>query len=349
MKAVQITEKKKIEIIDVPEPGLKSNCALIEIKAMGIYGSDIHAFTGKSKNVVYPDRIGHEAAGIVLKIAEGAKNPNNIKVGDMVVINPYISCGNCYPCSTGKTNCCSKLKCIGVQSPGAMCEKFVHPLELLIKVPESIDLETCAIIEPAVIALHALNNLKMKPGEHVVITRGGCIGMLISILANAKGGIPILIDAHKDRLDLAKKFGVKHLINSKEVNPAEEIKKITNGRMAECVCEVAGKPEEVRNTLNYVATTGRIALTGWVFEDVPFPTGLLTYKELTVMGSRTGRHEEFIEVLNLITEGKVNIKQIISKRVTFEKIPEAIQDFEVHPGENLKVIALREGIKIHVI
>ena len=342
MKAVQITEKKKIEIVTVSEPKLLPNNAVIEIKAMGICGSDIHAFTGKSKNVVYPDRIGHEAAGVVLKIAEGSKNPYNIKVGDRVVINPYIFCGNCYPCSTGKTNCCCKLKCIGVQSPGAMTEKFVHPVDLLVKIPENVDWETAAIIEPAVIALHALNNLKMKEGEHVVITRGGCIGMLISIFANAKGGIPILIDTHNDRLELAKKFGVKHLINAKEQNAVEEIKKITNGRMAECVCEVAGRAEEVRNTINYVATTGRIELTGWVFEDVPFPTGMLTYKELTIMGSRTGRLDEFIEVLDLISKGKANIKQIISKKVTLEKIPEAIMDFEVHPGVNLKVIALRD-------
>ena len=148
MKAVQITEKKKIEIINVDEPKLKDNCALIDVKAMGICGSDIHAFTGASKNVVYPDRIGHEAAGVVVKIADGASNPNDIKVGDRVVINPYIFCGKCYPCSQGKTNCCSTLKCIGVQSEGAMSERFVHPVDLLVKVPDSVDWETCAIIEP---------------------------------------------------------------------------------------------------------------------------------------------------------------------------------------------------------
>lgn len=161
-------------------------------------------------------------------------------------------------------------------------------------------------------------------------------------------GIPILIDSHKNRLDLAKKFGVKHLINSKEQNPIEEIKKITNRIMAKCVCEVAGKPEEVKITFNYVATTGRIELIGWVFEDVPFPTGMLTYKELTIMGSRTGRQDEFIEVLDLVSKGKANIKQIISKKVTLEKFPEVIKDFEAHPGANLKVIALREGIKYYI-
>ena len=223
-----------------------------------------------------------------------------------------------------------------------MTEKFVHPVDLLVKVPENVDWETCAIIEPAVIALHALNNLKMQKGEHVVITRGGCIGMLISILATAKGGIPILIDTHDDRLLLAEKFGVKNLINAKKQNAVEEIKKITNGRMAECVCEVAGRADEVRNTLNYVATTGRIEFTGWVFEDVPFPTGMLTYKELTIMGARTGRHDEFIEVLDLVSKGEANIKQIISKKITLEQIPEALMDFDAHPGANLKVIALRE-------
>ena len=176
------------------------------------------------------------------------------------------------------------------------------------------------------IALHALNNVKMKAGEYVAITRGGCIGMLIAILATAKGGIPIMIDSHQDRLDLAKSFGVKHLINTTKQDPVAEISKITKGRMAECVCEVAGKANEVRNTINYAAITGRIELTGWVFEDVPIPTGLLTYKELQIMGSRTGRLDEFIEVLELVSSGKANIKQIISKKVTLEKIPEAIAE-----------------------
>ena len=240
----------------------------------------------------------------------------------------------------GKTNCCSTLKYIGVQSEGAMSERFVHPVDLLVKVPDSVDWETCAIIEPAVIALHALNIVQMKAGEHVVITRGGCIGMLIAILATAKGGIPILIDTHQDRLELAKSFGVKHLINAKEKDPVAEISKITKGRMAECVCEVAGKADEVRNTIKYVAATGRIELTGWVFEDVPLPTGLLTYKEIHIMGSRTGRPDEFIEVLELVSSGKANIKQIISKKVSLEQIPEAIIVCDEHPGANLKVIAL---------
>lgn len=341
MKAVQITEAKKIEIVDVAEPELSDDSALIDIKAMGICGSDIHAYTGKSLNTVYPDRIGHEAAGVVLKIAEGADNPNNIQVGDKVVLNPYIFCGECYPCSQGKTNCCSNLQCIGVQSHGAMCERFVHPLDLLVKVPDSVDWQTCAIIEPAVIALHALNNVNMKAGEHVVITHGGCIGMMIGIIAKAKGGIPIMIDKHEDRLELARSFGIDHTINTSKLNPVEEISKITNGRMAECVCEVAGKVEEVQNTINYVATTGRIELTGWVFEDVPFPTGLLTLKEVSIMGSRTGRLDEFEEVLELVSSGKADIKQVISKIVSLEEIPEAVMDFETHPGENIKVIALR--------
>ena len=122
-----------------------------------------------------------------------------------------------------------------------MSERFVHPVDLLVKVPDSVDWETCAIIEPAVIALHALNNLKMKAGEYVAITRGGCIGMLIAILATAKGGIPILIDTHEDRLQLAKSFGIKYLINSSKQDPVAEISKITNGRMAECIWKLQVK------------------------------------------------------------------------------------------------------------
>ncbi|MEA4934308.1 MAG: alcohol dehydrogenase catalytic domain-containing protein, partial [Lawsonibacter sp.] len=98
MKAVQITDVKNIEIIDTCEPKLKENHAEISVKAMGICGSDVHAYAGKSPNVTYPVIIGHETAGIVTKIAEGS-NLHNIKIGDRVVLNPYIYCGHCYPCS----------------------------------------------------------------------------------------------------------------------------------------------------------------------------------------------------------------------------------------------------------
>ena len=343
LKAGQITDVKKIELVDTSEAEIRENHAVIDVKAMGICGSDVHAYAGKSPNVKYPVIIGHETAGIVTRIAEGSSNKNDIQVGDRVVLNPYLYCGQCYPCSQGRTNCCEHLKCLGVQTGGSMSERFTHPTDLLIKVPENIDWETCAVIEPTVIALHALKNVALKQGEHVVVIGAGCIGMLIGILAIAKGGIPIMVDVVDERLTLAQTFGMKYVINSISQNAIEEIRKITNGRMAECVCEVSGNSIGVRNTLDFVAATGRIALTGWPNQEVPLPTAMITRKEVQIRGSRTGVTSEFQEIIDLISEGKLDIKRIISKIVTMEQIPEAIKDLEAHPGDNLKVIALNHA------
>lgn len=340
MKAVQITGVKNIEIVDIPEPVLKEGQAEIAVKAMGVCGSDVHAYAGKSPNVTYPVIIGHETAGIVTHIAPNADNPNGIRTGDRVVLNPYIYCGACYPCSQGRTNCCERLKCLGVQTDGSMSERFAHPLSLMVKVPENIDWETCAVIEPSVIALHALHTLKMKSGEHIVVVGAGCIGMLVGILAMVKGGIPILVDVVEQRLELARSFGIPYTVNSMTQDSVSVIREITGGRMAECVSEASGSASGIRNTLDYAAYTGRIALTGWPNRDISLPTALITRKEMEIRGSRTGVTSEFQEVLEMAASGKLNIRQIISRVVSLEQLPAAIQHLDEHPSDDLKVIAL---------
>ncbi len=340
MKAIQIRNIRDIQVVDVPEPVLRENCAEIDVRAMGICGSDVHAYAGKSPNVTYPVVIGHEIGGVVTKIAENSENVNHIKVGDHVVLNPYLYCGECYPCSQGRTNCCTSLKCLGCQTDGAMTERFVHPANLMIKVPEGLDWETCAVIEPAVIALHAIHTLELKAGEHIVINGAGCIGMLIAIIAIAKGGIPIMVDVVDDRLELSKTFGVKYTVNSMTQDAVSLIREITGGRMAECVSEVSGNTVGIRNTLDFVASTGRIALTGWPNKEVTLPTAMITRKELTIRGSRTGVSSEFAEVMDMVSRGQINIRQIISKTVRFDEIPQAVQELCEHPERDLKVIGL---------
>ena len=340
MKAVQITDIKKVELVDLPEPELKPGYAKIDVKAMGICGSDVHAFAGHSPNVTYPVVIGHEIAGVVTEIAEGAENPQDIRVGDRVILNPYVYCGECYPCSKGQTNCCDHLKVLGVQTGGSMSERFAHPLKLMVKAPDELDWETCAVVEPTVIALHALNVLELKAGEHLAVVGCGCIGMLMGLLAKAKGAIPIMIDIVDERLELAKSFGIEHTVNSRTQDAVAYIREVTNGRMAECVAEISGSEQGVRNTLDYVASTGRIEFSGWPNHEVALPTALITRHELRILGARNGVTSEFLEVIDLVKSGKVNIRQIISKVVDLDGLPAAVCDLDAHPGDNLKVIGL---------
>lgn len=341
MKAIQLKEAFNVALVDLPERELKPGEAEIEVRAMGICGSDVHAFGGHSPNVKYPVILGHEIGGVVTRIAEGADNPNGVRVGDRVVLNPYLYCGKCYPCSKGQTNCCDHLACLGVQTDGSMSERFTHPARLMVKVPDDIDWETAAVIEPSVIALHALNVVGMKAGDHIAVVGTGCIGMLVGILAKARGGIPIMVDVVDERLALARSFGLELTVNPVTQDAPAYIREVTGGRMAECVSEVSGSVQGVRSAIDYVAPTGRIALTGWPNRDVPIPASAITMHELQIVGARDGVTAEFEEVIRLVRSGAADIHQIISKVIAMEDIPAAIRDLHDHPGDNLKIIALR--------
>lgn len=138
MKCSYLESPGKIATMEIETPVRKEQEALIKVLSVGICGSDIGAFKGVNPLVSYPRIIGHEIAGVVVEIGE---NKKNIKPGDWVIVDPYIYCGKCYPCSLGRTNCCEDLKVIGVHIDGGMAELFTHPADMLHKVPKNIPVE----------------------------------------------------------------------------------------------------------------------------------------------------------------------------------------------------------------
>lgn len=338
MKAIEIEKPFEIEVKEISNPVLESGKAIVQVKAMGVCGSDVHAYAGKSPNVTYPVIIGHETAGIIQEIDEN--NAQGLKAGDKVVLDPYMYCGECYPCSQGRTNCCEHLKCLGCQTTGCMSEYFLHPINQLVKVPQDMSWTDLAVVEPMVIALHAIHNCQLKAGEHMAIIGAGAIGMLIGMAAKAYGAYPIMVDIVDERLQMARGFGIDLTVNPVKEDAVKRIGEMTEGRLAECVVEVSGSTIGVKNTLDYAASTGRIALTGWPNAPVELPTAVITRKELQIRGSRTGVQSEFEEAVDLIYSGKVEAGKIISKVVQFEELPEAIAHLHEKPGDWLKVVAL---------
>ena len=335
MKAVKLDKPWEVVLreIDEPIPGIGE--ALIKIKAAGICGSDIGAYRGKNNLVSYPRIIGHELAGEVISIPD---NANGIKPGDRVVIDPYRYCGECYPCSIGRTNCCSALKVLGVHIDGGMAELFTHPADMLIKLPENIPWELAPLAEPLTIALHGLHRLRLIAGEHIAIFGAGTIGLLASMAALHYQAIPIVIDLVPQRLAIAKELGAKHTINIKEQNLVETISKITQGRMCECVMEASGAQSAIRSSLDIVSYAGRIALTGWPETETSLPTDIITKKEIDIRGARNSAGE-FAEALELISSGAVNVKAILTDTVPISDAATALIDIEKHPEKYLKVVA----------
>ena len=334
MRAVKFPEPWKVECIDIPEPVAKEGEALIKVRSAGICGSDIGAFRGTNPLVSYPRVIGHEVAGEILSIPED--NPRGLKVGDHVIVDPYLYCGECYPCSIGRTNCCTSLHVLGVHVEGGMCETFAHPADMLWKLPDDMPWDIAPMAEPLTIALHGIHRGGLKAGEHVAIIGAGPIGLLAAMSAIAYGAEPILIDLVDERLEMAKELGVKYVINSGKEDLVAKVAEYTDGRMAELVMECSGANPAVRSTLVIVANAGRITLTGWPKKETPLPTDAITRKEVDIRGARTSARE-FEEAIELIHSGKVNVRALLTKVVSIADAPAAIMDIEKNPGNYMKV------------
>lgn len=339
MKAICIQAPGEIRLEDVSKPGGGDGQIIIKVRSAGICGSDIGAYRGVNPLVSYPRVIGHEIAGEISQIPEGE---TEFAVGDRVVLEPYVYCGECYPCSLGRTNCCEQLRVLGVHIDGGMCEYFAHPRHLIHKAPAEIPWHILPMAEPLVIAMQAVSRPQVKAGEHVAITGAGPIGLLAAQYALTLGAQPILIDPVQERLEFARKLGVKHVVNPAACDAVEAIQDITGSRMAEVVIEASGDARAIRSSLDYVSYAGRISLVGWPKSDISLPTALFTKKELTVVGSRNSVGM-FPQSLQLIADKKVDVEALITLTVSADEVPRIVQDISDHPERYMKVIAVFEG------
>lgn len=333
MNSVCIETPGNIYLKQIKVPVPKEGEALIRVKSAGICGSDIGAFRGTNGLVSYPRVIGHEIAGEIVSIGE---NKKGLKAGDRVVVDPYLFCGNCYPCSIGRTNCCNDLRVLGVHVDGGMTELITHPADMLVPIPENIPWDIAPIAEPLTISLHGCHRLGLKAGETIAISGAGTIGLLAAMVALAYDAKPILIDMVEERLAFARELGVEMTVNLKNEDLMEKVKTYTDGKMCQCVMEASGANAAIRSTLDLVCHAGRVVFTGWPARETSLPTDIITRKEIDIRGARTSAGE-FEEALELISTGKVDVRKILTKLVGVEEAPAVLMDIAANPGNYLKV------------
>ena len=335
MKAIKLQEPRQVDCVELEKPVPGPGQALIRIKTAGICGSDIGAFRGTNKLVSYPRIIGHELAGILEEVP--ADNPKGLKPGDKVIVDPYLYCGKCYPCSIGRTNCCTDLKVLGVHIDGGMAEYFCHPADMLVKMPEDMDWTDAAMAEPLTISLHGIHRGGLKAGEYCAIIGAGPIGLLAGMIAPAYGAHAILLELVLGRLAFAKGLGIEYVINSSSEDPEGRVREITGGVMAQQVMECSGANAAVRLSLDLVSHAGRVTLTGWPPKETSIPTDLITRKEIDIRGARTSAGE-FEEAIQLIYTKKVDVARILTKTIGLGEAPGTIRDIEKNPGNYMKVV-----------
>jgi 2-desacetyl-2-hydroxyethyl bacteriochlorophyllide A dehydrogenase len=336
MKSICLKRPGDIAVADIPEQKREPGEVLIRVRSAGVCGSDIGAYKGENPLVSYPRVIGHEIAGEVLEVADDERE---FRIGERVIIEPYVYCGQCYPCSIGHTNCCQNLAVRGVHIEGGLAEIISHPRHLLHKLPENLPWRLAPLAEPLVIAMHAIRQSEVASGQHVVVTGSGPIGLLAAQYAATLGAIPIIVDPVEERLALARSLGVGHTVNPAASEAVAVISAVTKGRMAEAVIECSGAASAIRGSIDYVSYAGHVSLVGWPKGDVSLPTALFTKKELTVRGSRNSVGQ-FPESIRLIAEGKVEVAALVTKTVSLDEMPATVADVAAHPENYLKVVCV---------
>ena len=330
MKAIKFEEPWKVQCIDIEKPEPKEGQALIKVRAAGICGSDIGAFRGTNPLVSFPRIIGHEIVGEVLSIPED--NARGIKAGDRVIVDPYLYCGTCYPCSVGRTNCCTDLKVLGVHVEGGMAEYMTHPADMLWKLPDDMPWDIAPMAEPLTIALHGIHRGELAAGEHVAIIGAGPIGLLTGIVLKHAGASKIIIsDVDDARLAMCKEFGFE-TVNVKNESMIDYVNQATGNVGVDVVFECSGSEPSALEITKLCRIGGMICLTG--VHKVPHAVNLqdVNFKEQTLVGSRVYTLREFGQAVEYAKEIAPELEKIVTHVVPLaesEKVFDLIKD----PGE----------------
>ena len=312
-----VTPGELIFETDKEMPTCREGEALVRIKRIGICGTDLHAYAGRQPFFSYPRVLGHELGAEIVEIGE---NSDGLAPGDNVAIVPYIECGKCIACRSGRPNCCTDLNVVGVHSDGGMTEYMTVPADHLIK-NSNLSQDQLAMTECLAIGAHAVRRAEIKENENVLVIGAGPIGFGLMQFAGIAGGKVIAMDISQERLQFAKDHAkVDHIINAGSEDVVERLAEITGGDNPTVIFDATGNPQSMMDAFLYLAHTGRYILVSLVTADITFPDPEFHKRETTLLSSRNATKEDFLWVMECMEKGLVVTEPMITHRCGFDNL-----------------------------
>ncbi len=345
MKAALLTALRHFEIAELPEPALEPDEVLVEMRAVGICGSDVHYWNeggiGPAR-ARYPQVLGHEPAGVVVACGKQVKD---LRPGDRVAVEPGLSCGHCRLCLMGRQNCCPNVVFLG--SPGGTgafqeyLPRKAHQCHLL---PESLSLEEGALLEPFSVAVHALRISGFTIGQSAAVIGGGSIGLAIAIALRAAGAGRIVIgESLSWRREKARALGFAEVGDTTSGEFEELVRRHTQGEGAEVVFEAAGEPETFHLSVRCAAIGGTAVLVGICGpEDIALPMHTARRRELKILLSRRD-NREYAPTLTLAAQGRLDMKSLITNHYALGDVQKAFEETHARKPGVLKSIIRVKG------
>ncbi|RWR30891.1 2,3-butanediol dehydrogenase [Sinirhodobacter populi] len=346
MKAARWHNAKDIRVDDIPEPEVTAGKVKVRVKWTGICGSDLHEYLAGPIFVpvkaphpvsgdVAPIVMGHEFSGEVAEVGEGV---TKVKVGDHVVIEPILACGECEACRHGKYNICEKLGFHGLSGEGGgfapytvVGERWVH------KMPEGLSFEQGALVEPAAVALHAVRISSLRAGGTAAVFGAGPIGLLLVEALKAAGAAQIVVvELSEQRGAKAKELGANVVINPKETDAAARLRELTDGGV-DVAFEVTGVPMVLQQCIDATKFEGETMIVSIWEKEAPFQPNTVVLKERTLKGTIAYR-DVFPAVMELMQRGFFPADKLVTKRIKLDDIVEEGFDALVREKTHIKIL-----------
>jgi L-iditol 2-dehydrogenase len=314
MKALVLEEYNKLIYKNVPEPQVGSDDILVQVKASGICGSDVHGMDGSTGRRIPPLVMGHEAAGIVAEVGSNAKKYHP---GQRVTFDSTVYCGACFFCRRGDINLCDHRRVLGVscdeyRQHGTFAEYVAVPQRIIYPLPENINFEQSAMVEPCSVAFHAVAITPVALNDTAVVVGAGIIGLLVIQTLRTSGcGQIIAVDLEPQRLELARQLGADVGLNPAGDDVVSMIKKLTGSRGADVAFDAVGINASLKTALSSLRKGGALTLIGNLNPEVDLALQTVVTGEINVRGSCASRGD-YPACLDMIARGAINVDALIS-------------------------------------
>lgn len=340
MDAAILNKPLDIEVKQIKMPNTAADEALIKVYCIGVCGSDIHYYEhGKIGRYVVEEPIilGHELAGEVVEIG---RNVKDISIGDRVAVEPGVTCGRCDYCKAGRYNLCPDV--VFMATPpvdGAWAEYVAVRSDFLFKLPDEVSYEAGALLEPLSVGIHAMNRGKVTPGDRVLITGLGPIGLLAIQVAKMFGVYDIYAsDVIPFRQKIGKDLGLTEVIDPTKVDLQERIAELTDGKGIDVVIETSGNKLAIADTITVVNRGGRVVFVGLPVEgEVSVNITHLVDAELDVYGVFRYANT-YPMAIKALSNTDLNVEEVITHKFSLRNIKEAIEIASNQKDTSIKVM-----------
>ncbi|MFK0156594.1 zinc-binding dehydrogenase [Streptomyces sp. NPDC090499] len=301
---------------------------------VGICGTDLHIFHGDmDARVSTPAVLGHEVSGRIVRVGQDVEG---WRPGEAVTVMPLRWDGTCPACLRGHQHVCQNLDFIGIDSPGAMQQRWTVPAATLVRLPDSLALDHAALVEPTAVAVHDVGRAGVRDGERVVVVGGGPVGVLIALVARAAGAEVRVVEPSAGRRLLAERLGLTAW-NSNGTNVPDLVREWTGDAGADVAFEVSGAAAGMDTAVEVLGVRGRLCLVAIHprFREVNLHR--FFWRELTLVGARLYDRSDFEKAVGLVADGTIPAEQLISKVVPLDEAPSAFEALEAG-GDVMKIL-----------